>query len=275
MSFWTWLFGRSPAPARGLTAEPSPSRTERAPPELPLDDENRKLVHEAVARFEAAGLRIRPELDRDVIAVRFVLGVGEPASFFGTGGEDAKTSPDLLAFLELVQETDVFHGFGDLDAILPKLSALSDDALNDLAEAHSLSIFENAAEMSVVKEDEPEIYVWDRVWDLKALAGNDFDIASVTARGDKRRISGELALADGRKASFEIEDRKRPDLLPFLKAVNALIAPLNRGRFVTVENGSGESFIALYLRPDELIAFRTWAEKQYFADGTTPGNWLE
>jgi hypothetical protein len=159
--------------------------------------------------------------------------------------------------------------------VLPKLSTLSDDELNDMLAAHSSSIFENAYTICIVNEHGFGEYVPQHVRELEALACGDFAVQSVTETKRPNILVGEVTLSDGQFVSFEIGDRKRPDLTPFLDAMNSLIAPLDKGRFVTVVTGNSEGFIVLYLRPHEQVAFRAWSERQHFADGSTPGDWLE
>lgn len=282
---WTKVFGRASPAQPYATAEQVRSNVEnwksnaRA---LLANEANWRLVRESLGRLEGAGLRIDPALDRDLIAVRFLRSFAnwsegdDLATLFADQQTGVATnSIDLAVLDDLADESDAFYDFEDIDVVLPKLSALSDEDLDDVIAALSGSIFENAYTICIVNEHGPGEYVPQHVHELEALACGDFVVQSVTETKKPRLLAGGVTLSDGQYASFEIVDEKRPDLTPFLKAMNSLIAHLDKGRFMAVVTGSSEGFIVLYLRPDEQVAFRSWSEGQRFADGSIPGDWLD
>lgn len=249
---------------------------------LLVNDANWRLVRDALDRLESAGLRIDSSLDRDVIVVRFLRNAAnwyegdDLATFFAEKKtEIANNSIDLLMLEHLAGESDAFYDFDDIGHILPKLSSVSDDDLDDMIAAHSCPIFENAYTICLVDEHGPGEYVPQHVHELEALACGDFVVQSVTETQKPGLLVGVVTLSDGQSVSFEIGDEKRPDLTPFFEAMNSLIARLDKGRFVAVVTGNSDSFVVLYLRSHEQAAFRDWSERQRFADGSTPGDWFE
>lgn len=234
---------------------------------------NWRLVRESIDRLDRAGLPIAPSLDRDLMIVRFLRrfagwGKGDDlAAFFAEAKSPvAHNALDLLVFECLASET---YEFDEIDAVLPKLSGLSDDDRKSLIEAHSCSMFDNAYTMCIVNEHAPGEFLPQHVRELEALAGGDFAVQLVSETEKQERLFGEVMLADGHTASFETGDEKRPDLTPFFEAMSALVAPLNKGRFVVASFGNSEDLVVLYLHPHEQIAFRDWAGEQRFANGTT------
>lgn len=248
---------------------------------LLANDANWRLVRDSLTRLEGAGLRIRPNLDRDMIVVRFLRNTANwledddlPTKFAEQKSGEGNTI-DLVVFMDLADETDAFYDFEDIAVVLPKLSTLSDENLGDLIAEHSLSIFENAYTLNVVNEHGPGEFLAEHVGELESLACGDFTVQSVMETRETNLLVGRVTLSDGQSAAFEIGDEKRPDLDPLLKAMNSLIAHLNKGRFVAVVTGNSDSFIVVYLRPQEQVAFRDWSERQRFADGSAPGDWLQ
>ena len=282
MTIWAKLFGRA-APVQPYTnSKQILSKTEIVARALLSNENNKQLVLGSLERLEAAGLRIRATLDRDLIVVRYLRGFADRyasddlTTFFAdkeSGG--AKNSFDLTVLWDLASETDAFYGFEEIDSVLPKLSAVSEEALSDMLDEHSYPIFENAAAICIVNEHGPGEYVRQHVGELASLACGDFEIQSITDSHSSGRLVGHITLRDGQSGSFEVRDEKRPDLTPFFKAMNSLVAPLGKGRFVALLTGSSEDVIVLYLRPSEQIAFRNWEERQYCAGGPAPVDWLE
>jgi hypothetical protein len=283
MSIWAKFFGRT-APRPGLpSAQEGESEGLQSPMHgLLANETNWRLVREAIERLEAAGLRIYPTLDREVIVVRSLCGLAnwcegdDPVRFFADQEHAvARNSLDLLLLLDLASETDDLYGLEDIDIFLPKYSSLPDEELHDLVSNHSVSIFENASSVCIVNDDEPGDYIRHKLQDLTPLACGDFTVRSVTETKRSNRLAGRVVLSDGQSVSFEIDDEKRPDLTPLFKSVNSLIAPLNKGRFVTVLTGNSEDVIALYLHPNEQAAFLHWAQQQHYANGSILGDWIK
>ena len=282
--FRTKFSGRASPVRHYATAEQNGSEIEtwkRNAHALLANEANWRLVRESLGRLEGAGLRINPELDRDLIIVRLLRSLANQfeGDDLATVFAEQKTgvagsSIDLVVLSDLADETDAFFDFEDVDVVLPKLSTMSDEDLDDLIAIHSSTIFENAYTICIVNEHGPGEFVPQHVHELETLACGDFAVKSVGETTKPQLLVGRVALSDGQSASFEIGDEKRPDLTPFLKAMNSLIAHLQRGRFVAVISGSSEGFIVLYLRPQEQAAFRVWSEQQRFADGSIPGDWL-
>ena len=284
MSIWTKLFGRAPSPRPTATAAQVGAVAETwqsAARALLTDETNWRLVRELLDPLEAAGLRINFTLDRDLIVVRFLCGIAfcyETSDLMtfcaGDAVEGEKRSLDLRVFFDLASETDYFFGFEGINAVLPKLSTMSDEAWIDMTFEHSLSIFENVRVICIVNEHGPGDYVPQKVKELEALACGDFTIELVTETRKSDFLVGRVTLSDGQSVSFDIRKEKRPDLTSFFKAMNSLIAHLDKGRFIVVPNSGDDGFV-LYLRGDEQVAFRHWAERQRYSDGYTLGDRIE
>ncbi|WP_157516588.1 hypothetical protein [Methylosinus sp. LW3] len=243
---------------------------------------NKQFVRESLQRLEAASLRIRPDLDRELIVTRFIVSIADSydgdefANYISGEAREGTNAFDLLMLWSLAGETAAFDGFDDIGEILPRLSSLDDEQLSDLLEAHSFSIFENAMEICIVDEHAPGDYLPQHVGELESLACGDFVVQSVTELHLQDRLIGHVVLADGHSGDIEISDEKRPDLTPFFEAMNALVAHLGKGRFVVALSDNDEALIAVYLRPHEEPAFRGWAERQYCAGGLFPVvDWFE
>jgi hypothetical protein len=279
MSLWPKLFGRA-APAR-LNPSPGQRFAARAAATRALlaDESSKQVVRGAMERLGAAGLRIRPKLDRDLIVVRCLRVFAdrcEPdqiAALFKENGR-AERSVDRDVFCELASETDTFLDFEEADAVLPQCAELSDEELGALLDVHSYSIFENAVMISIVNDGvEPDEYVRHHVDELAGLAFGDFEVASVDASREADRIVGRVTVVGGQSASFDFSAEKRPDLTPVFKAMNVLVAPLGTGRFVGFVTGCTEDVIAIYLRPGEQVAFRAWEERTWVG-GDSPVDWF-
>jgi hypothetical protein len=139
-----------------------------------------------------------------------------------------------MLFKDLAGDSSAFYDFGDIGVVLPRLSTMSEEDLNNAIAAHSRSIFEKAYTICIVNEHGPGEYVPQHVRELETLACGDFAVPSVTEATTPGLLIGRVTLGDGQCASFEIGDEKRPDLTAFLTAMNSLIAHLDEGRFVAV-----------------------------------------
>ncbi len=282
MSIWSRLFRHTTPEQPDPTARHISSKLKIASRPLLTDGANRRLVHGSLVRLEAAGLRIGNALDRDLIVVRFLLSFADENSvedlttfFCNKGNGGSKNSLDLTVFWKLASETNVFYGFEEIGNVLPKLLDMPPDKLSEMLDKHSKPIFDNAATIWIVNEDNPGEYVRRQVGELAGLAGGDFDVKSITESNQSNRIVGEVTLSNGNSGLFDMSDEKRPDLTNFFKMMNLLVAPLGKGRFVVVLTGGGDDLIPIYLRPSERIDFRDWAKRQYCAGGPTPVDWLE
>ncbi|MFG1343554.1 hypothetical protein V5F59_01555 [Xanthobacter autotrophicus DSM 431] len=249
---------------------------------LLANNANWQLVREVLGRLESAGLRIKSTLDRDLIVTRVIREhrqwcEGDDIARFYAEKKAAVShnSLDLLTMIELADYSGALIELNDMSGLLSKNQPMSDRALADMIDAHSQSVFENVYTICSVDEHQPGEYVPQHVRELEALACGDFLVQSVTEAAKPGLLVGSVTLSDGRSVTFEISDEKRPDLTPFLLAMNSLVAHLGKGRFVAVETGSSEGFTVLYLRPNEQIAFRNWSVQQRFADGSVPGDWFE
>jgi hypothetical protein len=281
MSIWAKLIGRI-FPARAAASSEAIFAKRNATALALLSSEtNKQFVRESLQRLEAASLRIRPDLDRELIVTRFIVSIADSydgdefANYISGEAREGTNAFDLLMLWSLAGETAAFDGFDDIGEILPRLSSLDDEQLSDLLEAHSFSIFENAMEICIVDEHAPGEYLPQHVGELESLACGDFVVQSVTELHLQDRLIGHVVLADGHSGDIEISDEKRPDLTPFFEAMSALVAHLRKGRFVVALSDNGEALIAVYLRPHEEPAFRDWAERQYCAGGPFPVDWFE
>ncbi|QGM97130.1 hypothetical protein [Methylocystis parvus] len=274
MSFLTKLFARIFPGAARATA----SYRRDIPAALLGNETNWRMAREMLARLETAGLRIRPGLDRDLIVFRFLLSVeywceGDDLAAWAA---ETKNSFDIIGFWNLARETDAFHGLEDIGAVAPKLAFLDPDAMDAMLEAHRFSIFENAAAICFINEHFPGQYAPEHVEAFMALAVGDLSIQDVTeTRGEgEEELVGRVTLADGRTESFTMRAEKRPDPTPLFETMNAIAALQGAGRFIAVVS-AGEDLIVVRLQPEEKIAFRAWADRQYCAAGPLPVDWFD
>ncbi len=281
MSIWAKLIGRTFPARAAASSEAIFAKRNAAALALLSSESNKQFVRKSLRRLEAAGLRIRPDLDRELIVTRFMTSFADFydgdkfANYISGAARDGTNAFDLLMLWSLACETDAFDGFDDIGDILPRLSSLDDEQLSDLLEAHSFSIFENAMEICIVDEHAPGEYLPQHVGELESLACGDLVVQSVTESHRQDRLIGHVVLADGHSGDIEISDEKRPDLTPFFEAMNALVAHLRKGRFAVALANNEEHLIAVYLRPHEESAFRDWADRQYCAGGPFPVDWFE
>jgi hypothetical protein len=277
MSLWARLFGRtSSAPSDSIVGHADKANA------AAWNDTQKRAVRGALARLAAAGLRIRPTLDRDVIVVR---GLRDLADRYGRAGLDAflesedivgeEISLDLALLRALSSGTDAFLDVDGVDALFPHLSALSDEALAGVLDDHSYSIFANATSVRIVNEQEPDDYVRHHVDELAGLGYGDFEIESIETSQNADRIVGRVTLASGQSGAFEFGSEKRPDLTPFFKAMNDLVEPVAKACFLAVDTGDNEDIVILYLCRNEQVAFRDWEKSQFFAVGSSPVDWFE
>lgn len=281
MSFFAKFFGRS------FSVQTVPAPEEDLGPHLettcaPLTDEaSKQILIELLSRLETAGLRISPQLDRDLIIVRLLRSLkdfhpDDLAAYLAKAKENnTEISLDLEVFWLLASETDAFFDLDNSDISDPDVLKLSDDELRDLLDRHSFSIFENAASICFVNENAPGEYLQQLVSDLEALACGDFAVHAITEAADPGVLAGRLTLDDGRFQTLKLQEEKRPDVTPVLKAMNSLLSPSEKGRFVDLDQGSGDAFIAVYLRPGEQTAFRAWVEQQHCHSHLANVNWLD
>lgn len=281
MPFWAKLFGSRRRSRLDQYLEERRQERERSRALL-LNETGKEIIHASLKRLEAAGLRIQPNLNRDLIVVRCLRDFAErygfdelSASFPPKNGEEPQISVDLMALWALTSEVNVYSDIQDFSTIVSKLSSLSKDALESVLDAHSSTIFENASVICIVNEHEAEDYLRQHVEELCSLTCGDIKIRSLKATQRADRLIGIVTLTDGRHIELNFSAEKRPDLTPFFKSMNALVKPSGVGRFLVVPTGSSEDLVALYLRPSEQIAFREWAERQHCAGNPAPIDWLD
>src|SRR5262249_28278884 len=93
MSFWSFWSRKPPGPV------PLPAEPERSPS---FTDADREYVRNTLDRFEASGLQILSDLDRDLIVVRALIDIERWKPDHRALGDD-----DLVSlFLALAGETD-------------------------------------------------------------------------------------------------------------------------------------------------------------------------
>jgi hypothetical protein len=224
MSIWSWFSRRPPLPiSRPTEPDPRPIFT----------DTDREFVRSALDRFETSGLRIRPELDRDLIVARALVDIDRWQE------NEATLQPALQAlFLALAAETDslTWH-VDDMQEQYPPLAEIDDDAAEDLLATHSPSIFVNAGSINLVNEDN----ALDRmVRDFAALG--DIKIAQVELRPLKNGNTNVSFEVDGiGTRRFEIENLKHPDVTPAFTEMNRIAIAKGLGRYINVPEGSSES----------------------------------
>jgi hypothetical protein len=271
---WNWR--RNSAAGRSAELQDAMKEWRRSMDVLLANEANARLVRDSIRRLEDGGFRIVPTLNRDLLMIRVLREcasrsrAGDLEQFFaGRSDLIGGNTFDLLMLLDLAGESDAFddlYGGSDLQAVLPDLWTLSEDDRVTILDAHSASIFENAASISVVNEHWPGEFSKEKVKELEALAGGDFTVRSVAETEKPEELVVDLMMDDGASARFEMGAAKRMDLSPLFETVNALLARRNKGRFSVIYCDT-EVVTAVYLRPNERPAFHRWAERQRFAAG--------
>lgn len=271
---WNWRRGSTAGQTREL--QEAMKEWRRSMDALLANEANAHLVQDMFRRLEEGGLRIVSTLNRDLLMIRVLRECasrfqdGDLEQFF-VGGSDliVGNTFDSLMLLDLAREADVFddlYGTSDLQTVLPDLLTMSKDERTAILNAHSASIFENAASICFVNEHWPGEFSKEKVQELEALAGGDFTVRSVVETEKPEGLVVDLTMDDGASARFEMDYAKRMDLSSLFETVNALLARRNQGQFSVIYDGS-ETETAIYLRPNERPAFQRWAERQRFAAG--------
>ncbi|CCE05393.1 hypothetical protein BRAS3843_1380013 [Bradyrhizobium sp. STM 3843] len=194
---------------------------------------DREFVMTALDQFEANGLVIWSELERNLVVARALVDV----SLWKT--DDTRPAPKLQPlFLALAGGTDSLTCYlDDVQELYPPLSSMDDDAATEILEQHSSSIFANASSINLVNEDNALEHM---VRQFFALAG--LDVAHLDLRVMKNgltRVSFEVEELGA--CRFEIESLKRPDVTPALAEMNRIAKAKGRGRYIRVSEGSSES----------------------------------
>jgi hypothetical protein len=225
MPFWSW-FSRRPPPA------PIPEPVEPDPTPV-FTDADRAFVRSALDRFETSGLRIWPELDRELIVARALVDI------FRWKADEAASVPSLRAlFLALAAGTDSLTWYiDDVQEQYPPLAAMDDDAAEDILEMHSFSIFVNASSINLINEGD----AFEDIVRCFAELG-DLDVEDVEERAIRNgmlRVS--FTISGVGACQFEIENRKRPDVTPLFVEMNRIAKAKGVGRYINVHEGSSES----------------------------------
>lgn len=223
MSFWSW-FSRTPPPPffERLAPEQRPTFTEA----------DRQFVRAALDRFEASGLTIWSELNRDLIVARALIDI------FRWKADDAPQPSLRELFLALACETDSLPGYiADIGEQFPSLLSMDEDVAEELLEQHSCPIFVNASSINLINEDNS----LDRiVRDLSAM-GN-LGVEQINYRSTGNGVITVYLEVEGTGACrFTIEDRKRPDMTPALGELNRVAKAKGLGQYVSVPDGNSDS----------------------------------
>jgi hypothetical protein len=225
MSFWSFWSRKSPGPT------PLPVEPERRPSFTVAD---RDYVRNALDRFEASGLRIQSDLDRELIAVRALIDIERWKPDHRASGDD-----DLVSlFLALACETDSLTWYvEDVQEAYPRLSSLDDDTAEQRLQEHSFSIFVNAGSITTVNEDNS---LENMVYDLAEL-GN-LDVSQTSLNPMKSGLTRVTFQVEGLgEFHFDIDSSKRPDITPALDEMNRIVRSKNLGRYIVVHEGNSES----------------------------------
>ena len=239
--------------------------------------ENLTLVGEAISRLQAAGLRIGAGLSRDILIGRYLMDFAElheggdvKSYFLHEGRIAAGYTLECSVIFSFSCETNAFDGRDDLGEIFPHLAHLPDEEFDQLFASASLPIFENAATLYITNEHAPGEYLREKMGELEILGMHDFEIEDVLEIRRENNLMGEIILSNDSANKFNITKEKRPNISPLFVALNTVIAPLKKGRFVALFGESSETITAIYLRPDEQRAFRLWSEST-----KAPVDWFE
>lgn len=226
MSFWSW-FSRPTPPAAVPVREPEPRPI--------ITDADRDFVSTSLDLFEANGLVIQPELDRELIVARALV------DGFRWKGDGSAAAPSLqLLFLALASGTDSLIAEVDLvTELYPPLAGMDDDAVEQLLAKHSDSIFVNARSVTLIIEGDSLMYA---IRDFAELG--DMAITQIELHKPKGgMLKATFVHEDLGPCAFEIEDRKRPDATPLLTEMNRIALAIGSGRYLVVPEGSSDSDI--------------------------------
>jgi len=216
MSFWSWL---SRNPVSPIPEQPGP---EQRPG---FTDADREFVKASLDRFEANGLPIRPELNRDLVVARALVDI------FRWRADDAPAGPSPQPlFLALASETDSLTWYiEDLEEQFPPLSSMDDEAAETMLEEHSNSIFVNASSINLVNEDNSLEYMVGHFGALGGLGVEEIDLHVM-----KNGLTKVFFRVDGlSECQFEIT--------PALAEMNRIAKIKGLGQYIRVPEGSSES----------------------------------
>jgi hypothetical protein len=201
---------------------------------MSFTDADRDYVRSALDRFEASGLQIWSELDRDLIVARALIDVERWKRDHRELGEGNLVS----LFLALANETDSLTWYiDDVQDQFPALAAMDDEAAETLLQDHSYPIFVNASSICTVNEGNS---LENMVYSFAALSG--VDVSQTSQRDLKNDLTRVSFQVEGLgECHFDIESRKRPDYTPALAEMNRIAKSKNLGQYVVVPEGSSES----------------------------------
>jgi hypothetical protein len=233
MSFWSWL-SRKPAIAE-LTEERTPLFPRR---KATITDADRHYVRNALDRFEACGLQIWSQLDRELIVVRALVEAQR------WGYEWNIEPPENGLLIDHDPINDLFFGETDcwveMEEQFAPLSAMDEDAAEAMLEEHSHSIFVNAESINTVNEGNLT-FLEDLVHKLDALTNGALalsNVRQVIMKNGFIRVSFQVeGLGD---CQCEVENRKRPDVTPAFIEMNRIAQHKGLGRFLIAPEGNSE-----------------------------------
>lgn len=258
MSFWSWMW-RKPADAEP-TDEPTSLLPER---KITITDADRDYVRKALDRFEACGLQIWSNLDRELIVVRALA----DAQRWRYGG--SITPPDYGLRTDQDPINQLFFALAggtnrwiEMQEQFAPLTAMEEDAAEAMLEEHSHSIFVNAESINTVNEGNPT-FLQDWVHKFDALTNGVLavsDVRQVDMKNGFIRVSFRSeGLGD---CQCEVENRKRPDVTPFFIEMNRIAQQKALGRFLIAPEGNSEQETFIFATDAHLVAvtklLRTW-----------------
>jgi hypothetical protein len=258
MSFWSWLSRKPVVPEP--TEEQMPILVRR---EATITDADRHYVRNALDRFEACGLEIWSELDRELIVVRVLVDSQrwgyqwkiEPPK----DGSLIDRDPINDLFFALARETNCSV---EMEEQFAPLSALDEDAAEVMLAKHCHSIFVNAESINTVNEGNPT-FLEDLVNKFDALTNGVLALSNVRQTIMKNGYIKVSFQAEGLgDCQCEIEYCKRPDVTPVFIEMNRIAQQKGLGRFLIAPEGNSEQETFIFTTDAHLAAvkklLRTW-----------------
>ncbi len=234
MAFWSRWF-RKPAV---LASTPTAPR-----PRLVFTDLDREYIRVALDRFDASGLRIWPTLNRDLIVARAQL----DAERWCLNENSMKIDNDPIQslFLALADETDclTYHP-DDVEELFAPLAEMNDEAVTEMLQTHSYSIFENANTLCVINEGNT---LDNLAFEFSGLTSGALKINDVEVDDGRKGIVKVSFQVEGiGEHHFEVENIKCPDITPVLLEMNDIATRKDIGRFVMAYNGTDDTVMVIF-----------------------------
>lgn len=230
MSFWRFWSRKTVLP-EAVSAKLPPQEA------LPFTDADREFVRSALDRFEANGLQIWSELNRDLIVARALVDIDLWKPNDGWPRDELQS-----LFMVLANGTDSLPGrYPEVEDECPALATMDDEAAEEMLQRHSETIFVNASSICIVSEGGS---LNNTTYALAALGNLEVsEVEQHVLKNGLTRVSFQVEGLGERH--FDVESAKRPDVTPVFVEMNRIAEIKKLGRYIPAweRNSDSETFI--------------------------------